>query len=258
MLIVLSPAKTLDFESELVTESASQPLFLDDAAYLVSKLRKFSGKKLEAMYKVSPEIAELNRERFATWSTPFHLGNARQAVLAFTGEAYRGLNASNFTDPDFEFAEKHLYILSGLYGLLRPLDLIQPYRLEMGTSWSITPSKKNLYAYWKDKVTAVLNESDVDGPLVNLASNEYFKAIDTAALNREIITCHFKDLKGDDYKTVMTYAKNARGLMARFIIRNKITQVEDLKAFDKNGYRFNPQLSTEKDLVFTRDQAPSA
>lgn len=257
MLVVLSPAKTLDFESELVTESASQPLFLEEAEYLVNKLQKFSSKKLEKLFNVSPEIAELNRDRFAAWSTPFHLGNARQAVLAFTGEVYRGLNATNFTDPDFEFAEKHLYILSGLYGILRPLDFIQPYRLEMGTSWAITPKKRNLYAYWKDKVTMVLNDAGVEGPLVNLASAEYFKAIDLKKLNREVINCHFKDLKNGEYKALMTYAKNARGLMARYIIRNQITDIEALKSFDKNGYSYNQKLSTDKDLVFTRDQAPN-
>jgi cytoplasmic iron level regulating protein YaaA (DUF328/UPF0246 family) len=255
MLIVISPAKTLDFDSHLVNESASQPLFLDDAEYLINKLRKFSAKKLESMFDVNPELAELNRQRFAQWHRPFHAGNARQAVLAFQGEVYRGLNASNFTDPDFEFAEQHLYILSGLYGILRPLDLIQPYRLEMGTSWAITPTKKSLYAYWGDKITDVINHSKVEGPLVNLASTEYFKAITKGKLERDIITCHFKDLKNGEYKNLMTYAKHARGLMARYIIRNKLTNVESLKGFDKAGYTFNSSLSTDKDLVFTRDQA---
>ncbi|MGF1565277.1 MAG: peroxide stress protein YaaA [Flavobacteriales bacterium] len=257
MLIVLSPAKSLDLTSEHTQESASQPLFLDQAEYLVGKLKKFSGKKLEQMMNISPDLAEENRQRFAEWHRPFHIGNARQAVLAFNGEVYRGLNASNFNDPDFEFAEKHLYILSGLYGILRPLDLIQPYRLEMGTSWAITPKTKNLYAYWSETVTEVLNGSDVDGPLVNLASNEYFKVIDTKNLNRDVITCTFKDLKNGEYKMLMTYAKHARGLMARYIIRNKITDPEQLKGFDKQGYTFNSKLSTDKDLVFTRDQAPS-
>lgn len=256
MLIVISPAKTLDFESELVTESASQPQFLDQAEYLVGKLKKFSAKKLEELFKVSPELAELNQQRFLEWSRPFHAGNSRQAVLAFKGEVYRGLNAENFNDPDFEFAEKHLYILSGLYGLLRPLDLIQPYRLEMGTPWAITPKTKNLYAYWSDTVTKTINEASVDGPLINLASNEYFKAIDLKQLQREVITMQFKDFKNGEYKALMTYAKHARGLMARYIIRNQITSVEDLKGFDKQGYTYNPQLSSEKDLVFTRDQAP--
>jgi cytoplasmic iron level regulating protein YaaA (DUF328/UPF0246 family) len=257
MLIVLSPAKTLDFESELVTESASQPLFLDKSEYLVNKLKKFSGKKLQTLFNVNPDIAEENRQRFSSWHRPFHLGNARQAVLAFKGEVYRGLNAANFNDPDFEFAEKHLFILSGLYGILRPLDLIQPYRLEMGTSWEITPKTKNLYGYWSESVTSVLNKTDHDGPLLNLASNEYFKVIDQKQLNREIITCHFKDLRNGEYKPLMTYAKHARGLMTRFVIRNKITDPELLKGFDKQGYLFNSKLSTEKDLVFTRDQAPT-
>lgn len=257
MLIVISPAKTLDFESELITESASQPLFLDQAEFLVNKLKKFSGKKLEELYKVSPDIAEENRQRFAQWHRPFHAGNARQAVLAFKGEVYKGLNPTNFNDPDFEFAEKHLFILSGMYGILRPLDLIQPYRLEMGTSWAVSTKFKNLYEYWSETVTGVLNNSDIEGPLINLASNEYFKAIDGKSLNRDVITCHFRDLRNGEYKPLMTYAKNARGLMTRFIIRNKLTDIEHLKAFDKQGYTYNYQLSTEKDLVFTRDQAPN-
>lgn len=258
MIILLSPAKTLDFESELVNESASQPLFLDQAEYLVNKLKKFSGKKLEDLFDVNSEIAELNRQRFAQWHRPFHAGNARQAVLAFTGEVYRGLNPTNFNDPDFEFAEKHLYILSGLYGILRPLDLIQPYRLEMGTSWAITPKTKNLYEYWSETVTQVINKSRTEGPVMNLASNEYFKVVDQKSIDREVYTCNFKDLKNGEYKALMTYVKHARGLMARYIIRNKITDIEALKAFDKLGYTYNAKLSSEKDLVFTRDQAPNS
>lgn len=257
MLIVISPAKTLDFESVPTTESASQPLFLDEAEYLVKKLKRFSAKKLQDFFKVNAEIAAQNKQRFMEWERPFHAGNARQAVLAFQGEVYRGLNASTLTDPDFEFAEKHLFILSGLYGILRPLDLMQPYRLEMGTKWEIDKENNNLYSFWREKVTAVLNESDIDGPLINLASNEYFKAVDTKALDREVITCHFKDLKGDEYKPLMTYAKHARGKMARFIIRNQLTDVEELQAFDGMGYQYNSRLSTEKELVFTRDQVPT-
>lgn len=257
MLILLSPAKTLNFDSPHVTESASQPFFLEDASYLVGKLKKLSAKQLEKLFNVSSDIAEQNFVRYQEWNTPFHNGNAWQAVLAFKGEVYRGLQADLFLEQDFEFAQKHLRILSGLYGVLRPLDLIQPYRLEMGTSWAITSTKKNLYRYWEDRLAETLNTSETEGPIVNLASNEYFKAVNTKALKREVFTCHFKDLKDDEYKTIMTYAKHARGLMARFIIKNKLTSVEDLKAFDLQGYSFNPRLSEGNELVFTRDQVPT-
>lgn len=258
MLIVISPAKTLDFESETISESASQPLFLDEAEFLVNKLKRFSVKKLEAMYSANNDIATTNKHRFNEWERPFHAGNSRQAVLAFKGEVYRGLNAETLNDPDFEFAEKHLFILSGLYGILRPLDLIQPYRLEMGTRWEISKDFKNLYAYWGDKIAEVLNDSIEEGPIINLASNEYFKAVNTKALKRDVIQCHFKDLKNGEYKALMTYAKHARGLMARWIIREQITDPKNLIAFDGMGYTYNSNLSTDKDLVFTRDQAPSA
>lgn len=257
MLIVISPAKTLDFESTPVTESASQPLFLEEAEYLVKKLRRFSASQLQELFSVSEEIADLNKQRFHDWERPFHAGNARQAVLAFQGEVYRGLNAHTLTDPDFEYAEKHLFILSGLYGILRPMDLMQPYRLEMGTKWEINKNTPNLHTFWRDKVTSVLNEADVDGPLINLASIEYTKAIDGARLNREVVNCHFKDLKNGEYKTLMTYAKQARGKMARFIIRNQLSTAEELKAFSGLDYSYNTQLSNEKELVFTRDQVPT-
>ncbi len=257
MLIVISPAKTLDFESTPVTESASQPLYLDEAEYLVKKLRKFSSKRLQELFSVSEDIADLNKQRFHDWERPFHAGNARQAVLAFQGEVYRGLNAHTLTDPDFEYAEKHLFILSGLYGILRPLDLMQPYRLEMGTKLEIDKHTPHLYAYWRDKVTKVINNTDVDGPLINLASNEYFKAVDQSELKRDIVTCHFKDLKNGEYKPLMTYAKHARGKMARFIIRNQLSSIEELQAFDGMGYIYNSRLSNEKELVFTRDQVPT-
>ena len=254
MLVVISPAKTLDFDSEISAESASQPLFLDEAEYLVGKLKKFSAKKLEGFFNVNSEIASQNKQRFMEWSRPFHSGNARQAALAFQGEVYRGLNAETLNDPDFEFAEKHLYILSGLYGILRPLDLIQPYRLEMGTKWEITKKAPNLYKFWGSKITDVINDSDVEGPLINLASNEYFKVIDKTILKRDIITCHFKDKRNGEYKSLMTYAKHARGLMARFIIREKLTEAEHLKAFDGMGYQFNPSLSTDTEYTFTREE----
>lgn len=257
MLIVISPAKTLDFQSQTNTESASQPKQLQDAEYLVSKLKHFSPKKLEKLFNVNSEIAQENFNRFQEWHLPFHLGNSRQAVLAFKGEVYRGLRAETFTDPDFEFAQKHLRILSGLYGYLRPLDLIQPYRLEMGTKWAVTPTKKDLYAYWGSKITDMINESATDGPLINLASNEYFKAIKTKELKREVITCHFKDFKDGEYKSLMTYAKHARGLMARYIIRNQISDPEMLKGFNVQGYSYNEKLSTPNELTFTRDQIPT-
>ena len=254
MLVILSPAKTLDFESDLPTMSASQPLFQDESAFLVNKLKRISAKRLQTMYNANSEITALNKARFQEWSLPFHAGNSRQAMLAFTGEVYRGLNAQTMTETEFEFAQQHMCILSGLYGILRPLDLIQPYRLEMGTRWEVSAKIKNLYAYWSDIVTEWLNNHEDQGPLINLASNEYFKAVDQKKLNREVITCHFRDLKGSEYKSLMTYAKHARGAMTRFIVRNHLTDPEELKAFDGMGYSFNPRLSSGNELVFTRDQ----
>lgn len=247
----------MDFETKAPIQSSSQPEFIEESAYLVGKLKKFSAKKLMKLFKVNDEIAELNAQRFNEWHTPFHAGNSKQAMYAFTGAVYRGLKPELFSEPDLEYAQSHLRILSGLYGILKPLDLIQPYRLEMGTPWAVTPTKRNLYAYWGDRLRTCLEAEADDNILINLASVEYFKALQPAKLKLEVINLHFRDLKNGEYKSLMTYAKRARGKMARYIIKNQLCKVEDLKGFDLWGYTYNEQLSTNHDLVFTRDQIPT-
>jgi len=255
MIVLLSPAKTLDFESEAVTSSASQPEFLEEASLLIAKLKKLSSKQIQNLMSVNSEIAELNVQRFQTWETPFHNGNAKQAMLSFTGEVYRGLNANTFNEPEFEFAQAHIRILSGLYGVLKPLDLIQPYRLEMGTSLKYSAKVSNLYQFWGDKIREYFeSESHENQDIINLSSNEYFKVIRPKEINNRIIHCHFKDFKNGEYKMLMTYAKNARGAMARYIVKNQIESIEGLKGFDLNGYSFNANLSDENNFTFTRDQ----
>ena len=255
MIFLLSPAKTIDCTDSEHAASASQPAFLEDAAYLVGKLSKFSPKKLQTMMKISPELAALNAERYANWHTPFHPGNASPCIHCFQGEVYRGLDAKTLKQPELEFAQRHVRILSGLYGVLRPLDLMQPYRLEMGSKWAVTPSKPNLYAYWGSRIAEFLR-SEGAGPVVNLASQEYSKSVQPEALSHPIIDIEFKDLVGDELKVLGTYAKHARGAMARFAIKQRITNPEDLKSFSKDGYLYTENLSTETTWVFTRDQQP--
>jgi cytoplasmic iron level regulating protein YaaA (DUF328/UPF0246 family) len=203
---------------------------------------------------ISDKLGVLNYDRYQEWSTPFTEDNAKQAVLAFNGDVYTGLDANSFKADEFKFAQKHLRILSGLYGLLKPLDLMQPYRLEMGTKFA-NQRGKDLYQFWGETITEALNKqlksvkSDV---LVNLASNEYFKSVKPKLLNAEVITPVFKDWKGDKYKIISFYAKKARGLMAAYIIKNKLTDVEAIKGFDYEGYCFNEGMSSAKEWVFTR------
>lgn len=257
MLIVISPAKTLDFESPVKTKSKTIPDFLDDSQELIEQLRELSPADISDLMGVSEKIGALNFDRFLNWHTPFDSSNAKQAVLAFKGDVYTGLDADSFNAQEFKFAQKHLRILSGLYGLLRPLDLMQPYRLEMGTKFN-NERGKNLYAFWGDSITEAVNKqlkktkSDV---LLNLASNEYFKVLQSKAVNAEIITPVFKDLKGGKYKIVSFYAKKARGLMSAYIIKNQLDDVEGIKQFDSEGYRYNESMSTAREWVFTRDHA---
>ncbi len=254
MIIILSPSKTIEKISSNANQTPSQPLFLDRSKPLVNALRKFSQKGIEELMSISPQLARLNVERFISWSTPFDKNNSHPALLSFKGDVYEGINAEDFTSDDFAFAQNHLRILSGLYGALRPLDLMQPYRLEMGIKFSIGKSK-NLYDYWKTKLTEYIN-TELNGLgkgiLVNLASNEYSKAIDLKAIKGEIITPIFKEQKGNTYKTIAIHAKRARGLMTRFIIKNKIDDVEKIKLFDYEGYYFSPNESKGNDWVFVR------
>ena len=254
MITVISPAKNLNFKTPSYLDSFSLPEFLEDSRSLINELRKLNPKDISTLMKVNDEIAVLNFERNLAWKIPFTTDNAKQAVLAFNGQAYIGLNASTFSDNDFVFAQKHLRILSGLYGILKPMDLIQVYRLEMGIQLK-TKKGKNLYEFWGDKITDFINtelEKQKNKVLINLASKEYFKSVKTKKIKGEIITPVFKEQKGNSFKVVFVYAKHARGLMSRFIIQNKIEDPEDIKAFDSEGYLFNRDLSTEKEWVFTR------
>jgi cytoplasmic iron level regulating protein YaaA (DUF328/UPF0246 family) len=254
MLILLSPAKDLSDAPAPAVKGATRPVLLEHSAPLVNKLRSFNAKKLAKLMDINPKLAELNRERYESWSTPFTAKNARPAVYTFNGEAYRGLDAGSMDADDLRFAQHHLRILSGLYGVLRPLDLMQPYRLEMGTSLPVG-RKKNLYAYWGDRITDSLrndladNESEV---VVNLASTEYFKAVQAKDLGVRIITPVFKDRTAGGYKVVMVYAKQQRGAMARHIIQHRLLEPEKLKSYKGDGYKFSKADSTTDEWVFLR------
>jgi cytoplasmic iron level regulating protein YaaA (DUF328/UPF0246 family) len=256
MLIVISPAKTLDYETPPKTGTFTIPDYLDRSEQLIARARQYSTLDIAELMAVSMKLAELNFERFAQWHTPFTPDNAKQAVLAFKGDVYTGLDAERFSAADFKFAQNHLRILSGLYGLLRPLDLMQPYRLEMGRKVD-TERGKNLYEFWGTTITEGLNAQlkKLKSPyLINLASNEYFKAVKPGALDGEIITPEFKDWKNGQYKMMGVYAKKARGQLSRFVIRNQLTDPQQMKAFDVDGYRFNEALSNGNKWVFTRRQ----
>jgi uncharacterized protein len=255
MLTVISPAKTLDFDTTPVTDRTSTPDMLTESRQLVSVMRKKSPKALTKLMGISPKLAELNVQRFQDWKPPFNPGNAKQAVLAFKGDVYMGLDAESLGTRDFTFAQKHLRILSGLYGLLRPLDLIQAYRLEMGTR---LPTKRgnDLYDFWKDTITEHLVDelsAHRNKTLINLASIEYFKSVNPDRLPARLITPVFKDYSNGSYKILSFYAKKARGTMTSFIIRNRINRPEDLKGFDMDGYRYNEDLTNDDNVwVFTR------
>ena len=256
MLAVLSPSKTLDFGSKAVTRKCSEPEFLSDSRELVDKLRSLSERQLRNLMDISPKLAALNHERYQTWSPPFTPKNARQSLLAFKGDVYNGFNLEEYSPKDFEFAQKHLRILSGLYGVLKPLDLIQPYRLEMGTSLK-TGRGKDLYAFWGTAITDALNrelDNRAQPVLVNLASNEYFSSVDEGRLQARVISPAFKDLNKGKYKILSFFAKRARGEMANFIIRNRITNPSGLTDFNAVGYRYDAESSTEDKPVFLRDQ----
>ncbi|NWO03399.1 MAG: peroxide stress protein YaaA [Idiomarinaceae bacterium] len=254
MLAVVSPAKNLDYESDLPELNVTQPRLLDNAEELVEVCRQLSPQQLGSLMKISDKLAGLNAARFEQWQRPFNEDNARPAMYAFNGDVYTGLEAASLNSEAIDTAQKQLRILSGLYGVLRPLDLMQPYRLEMGSKLD-NPKGKNLYEYWGDTITQMLNDDLAElgsSTLVNLASNEYFSAVKPKALNADIITPVFKDEKNGQYKVISFYAKKARGLMARFILNQKPKSVSDLKEFDANGYSFNEAMSSDKQLVFCR------
>ena len=254
MLIVISPAKTLDFETPPKVPTFTIPDFLDDSAELIDELRTYEPYRLGDLMGISPKLAGLNSNRYHNWSLPFTAGNAKQSVLAFKGDVYAGLDADNLSADDLQFAQAHLRILSGLYGVLKPLDLMQPYRLEMGTKLK-NRRGRDLYDFWDDRINKTLNDelAGQDRPvLVNLASNEYFKSVQPERLNARILTPTFKEARNGDYKFISFTAKKARGLMSRYIIRNRLSDPEDLRGFDLEGYRYNDALSDTDSPVFTR------
>ncbi len=255
MLIVISPAKSLNFETLSKTQHYTMPDMLEESEKLVGRLRKMKPKDLSDLMGISANLGQLNYERYQTWSLPFTPENAKQAVLAFNGDVYQGLDANSLDEDQLLLLQDKLRILSGLYGVLRPLDLVQPYRLEMGTKLKYQRSE-DLYAFWKNKITTSVKDAITESGsnvLLNLASNEYYKSIDSKKLGAEIVTPAFKDLKNGKYKMISFYAKKARGLMTRFVVENDIKKVEDLQAFDSEGYVFNPRLSKAGAPVFTRD-----
>ena len=252
MKVLLSPAKSLDFSSHLPTEKNSFLCFEKEAEYLNSILKTKSPKDLSDLMGVSSKIADLNYERNHDWSLPFTKKNSRQAVYAFSGDVYRGLDAYSINDDKIDFMQSTVRIISGLYGLIKPLDLIQPYRLEMGTKLSFD-NNKNLYDYWREKITNRLNlELYENEPVLNLASNEYFKAVDTKVIKSDVYTANFKQLKDGNYKTIAIFSKKARGMMTRYIIENNITDINSLKSFNYDRYIFNENLSSDKELIFCR------
>lgn len=273
MLIVLSPAKKLNLINKNFSKS-STPKFINEAETLINTLRKYKPTKLSQLMNISPALANLNYERYLNWNVDHSISTSKTAIFAFDGEAYAGLDAASFSNKELEYAQKHLRILSGLYGILKPLDLIHAYRLEMGTKLKVpvrTParqihsggekarsgggSKKNLYDFWGDKIGNEVNDilkNHKEKVLVNLASNEYFKVINAKKIQGEIITPIFKDFNNGHYKVVMVYAKKARGMMTAYILKNKIESIEDIKGFDDSGYCYNADASTKNEMVFLR------
>lgn len=256
MLAIISPAKKLDFESDPITDAHTQPVLMKDAEILAKKAKRLKRSDLKAMMSISDKLADLNYRRFQDFQPPFNLANARQAALSFAGDTYVGLDAPSLKKKDLEYAQDHLRILSGLYGVLRPLDLIQPYRLEMGTKFAVD-GNENLYDFWDDRVTAQLNaasKSHKDRRIINLASNEYAKVVRPKALEGGIVTPVFKEIKDGTARVLGLFAKRARGMMARYMIVNRIETEARLKAFNDGGYTFQPAQSDETTWVFTRPQ----
>lgn len=256
MLALISPAKTLDYETALPTDQHTLPRLLDQSQQLIDVSRKLSASEIASLMSVSEKIANLNVERFRDWNSDFSFANARQAIFAFKGDVYTGLDAYSLSQIDIDYAQNHLRSLSGLYGLLRPLDLMMPYRLEMGTKLK-NDRGHNLYEFWGDRITQLIND-DLEQAgskiLLNIASDEYYKSVKEAKIQAEIIKPVFLDQKNGKYKVISFYAKKARGLMARYMIENKIEKAEDLKAFNTDGYYYDAESSLAGELVFKRDE----
>ncbi|MHA3891539.1 peroxide stress protein YaaA [Acinetobacter sp. GXMZU3951] len=256
MLALISPAKTLDYESALPTDQHTLPRLLEHSQQLIDVSRKLSASEIASLMSVSEKIAQLNVARFRDWQPEFNFSNARQAIFAFKGDVYTGLDAYALSEQDIEFSQNHLRMLSGLYGLLRPLDLMMPYRLEMGTKLA-NARGHNLYEFWGDQITQLVNQDLAQANselLVNLASDEYYKAVKESKIQAEIIKPVFLDQKNGKYKVISFYAKKARGLMARYMIQNQLQHAEDLKSFNTDGYYFDAASSSKAELVFKRDE----
>ena len=250
MLILISPAKTLDY-SVPTLKNHTLPEFQTDAHSLVRIMKKKSSKEISSLMHISDSLATLNEKRYKTFEKEFNFDNSKQALLAFKGDVYTKIQVEEYIEEDFDFAQTHLRILSGLYGLLKPLDLIQPYRLEMGTKLE-NKKGKNLYEFWDKKIAKAINQASAGSPIVNLASQEYFKAVDQKSLKSKVITIHFKEFKEDSYQVVGFFAKQARGMMTNYAIKNRITDPLHLKAFNEERYEFSENLSSDSDWVFVR------
>ncbi len=254
MLVIIAPAKKLDFSYYPINNNYTIPEYINYSEELVKKIRNYNPFELSNLMNISIDLAELNLKRYSEWHLPFTKKNSKEAILAFNGEVFQKLKAKEFSQAEFEFAQDNLFILSGLYGILRPFDLIQPYRLEMGISF---PMKNtiNLYEFWNGKITDSINrrlEERNKNIIINLASQEYFKAVNEKKLKAKIVTPVFKEFRNGEYKTIFIYVKQARGMMCNFIIKNRIENPEELKFFDKSGYHFDANLSTNNRWVFTR------
>ena len=260
MLITLSPSKGQDFETPSLSKTYSKPESLEDSELLIKELRKIKQKDIQALMSVSENIAKLNADRYKSFKTPFTTKNAKQAIFAFKGDVYSGIAIDQYQEADLKYAQNHLRILSGLYGCLRPLDLIQPYRLEMKTKLGNVRGD-NLYQFWGDRITEELNkqlEKQRDPVLVNLASNEYFKSVKPKKLKGRLLNINFKETKDGKTRIVAIFAKRARGMMADYILRNRIENANDIKKFRAGGYRFSRDLSDDGQWTFVRPQPPSA
>lgn len=258
MLFVLSPAKALDYDTPPHVSEHTLPQFIPQSQELIGVLQQQSPQEIAALMDLSDALAGLNVARYQAWTPRFTTANAKQAVLAFNGDVYEGLDAKSLSHDDLQWAQSHVCILSGLYGVLRPLDLMQPYRLEMGTRLA-TAKGRNLYQFWGSQLAEYLNRcasGDAAPVIVNLASEEYFKSVDSKALKPRVVTCVFEEFKGGKYKVISFLAKRARGLMARYAVLNRVSAVDELKAFDAEGYAFTPEVSTEDRLVFRRHENP--
>lgn len=256
MLVLLSPAKSLDYDRPLLTKRATKPRLLEHSGELVEQLRKFSPRQLKKLMSISDQLAELNHERYTMWEPDFTKANSRPAILAFTGDVYQGMDLAEWSSDDFSRAQKQIRILSGLYGVLRPLDLMQPYRLEMGTALK-NKRGKNLYEFWGSEITELVNadlKKSGSDKVINLASNEYFSSVEKKDLNGELITPVFKDEKNGDYKVISFFAKKARGMMADYVVRKAVTDPAELRKFRTGGYRFSKGDSDDRTLVFLRKE----